>query len=184
MALTYSTMPPLGAPAHPFRLPGTDGNFYSLDTFAAKKILVVVFMCNHCPYVLAVLQRLIDLQNDYEKNSVQLAGINPNDASRYPDDSPENMKQLSVEKKISFPYLFDASQEIAKAYDAVCTPDIFVYGPKRTLLYRGRIDDNWKEPEKVQQHDLRRAIDQILAGQPVFAEQTPSMGCSIKWKPA
>ncbi len=182
MALVHSTMVPLGKPAADFHLPGTDGNTHALDDFKDWKILVVVFMCNHCPYVKAVLQRLIDLQNDYKDKGVQLVGINSNDVSRYPDDSMENMVQLVREKNISFPYLLDETQEVAKAYDAVCTPDIFVYGENRALLYRGRVDDNWQEPDKVESRDLRRALDLILDGKEVFADHIPSMGCSIKWK--
>ncbi len=182
MALLHSTMVPLGKPAADFQLPGTDGKIHALGDFADKKILVVVFMCNHCPYVKAVLQRLIDLQNDYQEKGVQLVGINSNDVARYQDDSMENMTALAREKKISFPYLLDETQEVARAYDAVCTPDIFVYGADRGLLYRGRIDDNWQEPDKVAQKDLRRALDLIFDGKQVFAEQIPSMGCSIKWK--
>ncbi|MEE9258577.1 MAG: thioredoxin family protein [Nitrospinaceae bacterium] len=183
MALTNSTMVPLGTPALDFDLPGVDGKRYSLNSFRDKKVLVIVFMCNHCPYVKAVLQRLIDLQNEISGLGGQLVGINANDASRYPDDSMENMQKISREKNISFPYLFDETQETAKAYDAVCTPDIYTYGEERTLVYRGRIDDNWEHPEKVTTRDLRKAIDHILAKSKVPEEQIPSMGCSIKWKP-
>lgn len=181
VALLYSTMAPLGSAAHDFSLPGTDGRQYSLENFEGKKVLVIIFMCNHCPYVKAVLPRLIDLQNKFRDRGVQLVGINPNDAVRYPDDSMGNMKKIAAQKKVSFPYLFDESQETAKSYDAVCTPDIFVYGEKRTLLYRGRVDDNWQEPDKATQKDLENAINLILAGQEVTGEQIPSMGCSIKW---
>jgi peroxiredoxin len=182
MAVEHSTMVPLGTPASDFSLPGTDGNTYSLDSFKAKDVLVVIFMCNHCPYVQAVLRRLINLQNDYEKKSVQLVGINVNDANKYPDDSLENMKVLAEKKDLPFPYLFDASQETGKAYNAVCTPDIYVYGEERKLLYRGRIDDNWQHPDEITRHDLKDAIEAILANQQVNADQVSSMGCSIKWK--
>ena len=182
MALTNSTMVPLGTPALDFDLPGVDGKRYSLNSFRDKKVLVIVFMCNHCPYVKALLQRLIDLQNEISGLGGQLVGINSNDASRYPDDSMENMQKISREKNISFPYLFDETQETAKAYGAVCTPDIYAYGEERTLVYRGRVDDNWEHPEKVITRDLREAIDHILAGSKVPEEQIPSMGCSIKWK--
>lgn len=178
-----STMVPLGTAAHPFKLPGTDGKDYTLDSFKGRKVLVIIFMCNHCPYVKAVLQRLVDLQNETRDLGVQLVGINANDAARYPDDSLENMQKIAKEKNISFPYLFDETQETAKTYDAVCTPDIYVYGEERTLKYRGRIDDNWEQPEKVTRRNLREAIDHILAGREVPGEQIPSMGCSIKWKP-
>jgi peroxiredoxin len=184
MALTYSTMVDLGSPAHDFDLPGTDGRRYSLASFRDKKALAVIFMCNHCPYVQAVLPRLIDLQNALRERGAQFVGINPNDAARYPDDSFENMRRVARERRISFPYLCDESQETARLYGAVCTPDIFVYGEKRALLYRGRIDDNWREPDKAARRDLRDAIENILTGREVAAEQIPSMGCSIKWKPA
>ncbi len=182
MALMHSTMVPLGTPAVNFNLPGVDSKIYSLENFSEKKILVIIFMCNHCPYVKAVLQRLIDLQAETGPNGVQLVGINSNDAERYPDDSMENMKKVAKDKGINFPYLFDASQEVARAYDAVCTPDIYVYGPERKLVYRGRIDDNWEHEEKVTQRNLKEALDCIVAGKKIPDEQIPSMGCSIKWK--
>lgn len=182
MAPTHSNMVPLGTPAHDFSLPGTDGKIWSLENFKDKKALVIIFMCNHCPYVKAVLQRLIDLQNYYADKSAQLAGINSNDAVKYPDDSMENMQRIARDKGVSFPYLFDESQEVAKKYEAVCTPDIYVYGEERKLLYRGRIDDNWERPEKVIRQDLRDAIESILSGNQVSDNQVFSMGCSIKWK--
>lgn len=177
-----STMVPLGTPVWDFNLPGVDGKTYSLESFLEKSFLVVIFMCNHCPYVKAVLQRLIDLQKETGPQGVQLVGINSNDAEHYPDDSFENMRKTTKEKGINFPYLLDASQETAKAYSAVCTPDIYVYGPERKLLYRGRIDDNWENEEKVTRRDLKEALDCIVAEQEVSGEQIPSMGCSIKWK--
>lgn len=182
MAVENSTMVPLGTPAPDFNLPGTDGKTYSLMNFGDKKVLVIIFMCNHCPYVKAVLRRLINLQNDYVEQSVQLVGINANDAEKYPDDSPESMKELAEKKQLPFPYLYDETQESAKAYNAVCTPDIYVYGIERTLKYRGRIDDNWQHPDEITRHDLKDAIEAILADQPVNDDQVSSMGCSIKWK--
>ena len=178
----HSTMVPLGTVAHDFELHGTEGKTYSLNSFVDKEIIVIIFMCNHCPYVKAVLKRLIDLQNEFSNRGVQLVGINPNDATRYPDDSLDNMKIIAKEKKISFPYLIDPSQKTAKKYDAVCTPDLYVYGKERKLLYRGRIDDNWEHPEKVTRQDLKLALENILSEQLVANEQIPSMGCSIKWK--
>ena len=178
----HSTMVPLGTVAHDFELHGTDGKTYSLNSFTDKEIIVIIFMCNHCPYVKAVLKRLIDLQNEFSDRGVQLIGINPNDATQYPDDSLDNMKIIAKEKKISFPYLIDSSQEIAKQYNAVCTPDLYIYGEERKLLYRGRVDDNWEHPEKVTRQELKIALKNILSKQPVAYEQTPSMGCSIKWK--
>lgn len=182
MSLLHSTMISLGEPAHDFELEGTDGKTYSLNSFVDREILVIIFMCNHCPYVKAVLKRLIDLQNEFSGRGVQLIGINPNDATRYPDDSLANMKMIAKEKGFSFPYLTDPSQETAKKYSAVCTPDLYVYGKERKLLYRGRIDDNWEHPEKVTRQDLKLALENITTGQPVSSEQIPSMGCSIKWK--
>ncbi len=175
-------MVPLGTPAASFQIPGVDSKTYSLESFAGKNVLVIIFMCNHCPYVKAVLQRLIDLQTETGHQGVQLVGINSNDAERYPDDSMENMQEIAKEKGFNFPYLFDASQETARAYDAVCTPDIYVYGSERKLLYRGRIDDNWEHEEKVTQRNLKEALDCIVAGKEVPSEQIPSIGCSIKWK--
>lgn len=182
MANTHSTMVPLGTPAPDFSLPGTDGKTYSPSNFGNKNVLVIIFMCNHCPYVKAVLRRLINLQNEYAERSVQLVGINVNDTKKYPEDSMEKMKELAEKKQLPFPYLFDESQESAKAYDAVCTPDIFVYGIERSLKYRGRVDDNWQHPDEITRHDLKDAIEAILADQPVNDDQVSSMGCSIKWK--
>ena len=182
MALLHSTMVPLGTAAIDFKLPGIDGVKYSLDTFVDSKVLVIIFMCNHCPYVKAVIQRLIDLQEDTSSQGVRLVGINCNDAQKYPDDSFENMQKVATEWGMNFSYLFDESQTVAKKYDAVCTPDIYVYGKEKKLLYRGRIDNNWENVEQVTQRDLKQAIDCILAGQEVPAKQVPSMGCSIKWK--
>jgi len=169
MALLHSTMVPLGSVAHDFQLPGADGKEYSLDSFKASKVLVIIFMCNHCPYVKAVLDRLIDLQNQFREQKVQFVGINPNDAKRYPDDSPESMLKLVQEKNIPFPYLIDESQQVAKTYDAVCTPDIYVYDEDRKLVYRGRIDDNWEQPQAVTHRDLRDAILKIIANEPISA---------------
>ena len=165
-----------------FRLPGVDSKTYSLESFSDKNVLVIIFMCNHCPYVKAVLQRLIALQAETAHQGVQLIGINSNDVDRYPDDSMENMQKITKEKGINFPYLLDVSQEMAKTYDAVCTPDIYVYGTERKLLYRGRIDDNWEHEEKVTQRNLKEAVDCIVAGKKVPDKQISSIGCSIKWK--
>ena len=175
-------MVPLRTSAASFQLPGVDSKTYSLESFSDKNVLVIIFMCNHCPYVKAVLQRLIALQAETAHHGVQLIGINSNDVDRYPDDSMENMQKITKEKGINFPYLLDVSQEMAKTYDAVCTPDIYVYGTERKLLYRGRIDDNWEHEEKVTQRNLKEAVDCIVAGKKVPDKQIPSIGCSIKWK--
>ena len=175
-------MVPLRTSAASFQLPGVDSKTYSLESFSDKNVLVIIFMCNHCPYVKAVLQRLIALQAETAHQGVQLIGINSNDVERYPDDSMENMQKITKEKGINFPYLLDVSQEMAKNYDAVCTPDIYVYGTERKLLYRGRIDDNWEHEEKVSQRNLKEAVDCIVTGKKVPDKQISSIGCSIKWK--
>ena len=182
MALLESTMPPLGTPAHDFSLEGIDSKTHSLKSYSEKEIIVIIFMCNHCPYVKAVLKRIIALQNEFIDRGVQFIGINSNDATRYPDDSLENMKIIAKENDFSFPYLIDPSQEVAKSYDAVCTPDMYVYGKNRKLVYRGRIDDNWEDSEKVTQQDLKLALENILSREVITSKQIPSMGCSIKWK--
>ncbi|QQR83525.1 thioredoxin family protein [Candidatus Peregrinibacteria bacterium] len=182
MALLESLVLPLGTTLIDFNLPGTDGKMHSPSDYADKKVLGVMFICNHCPYVKAVFDRLIQIQNDYADKGVQLIGINSNDANEYPDDSIENMKLEVQNRQISFPYLQDESQEVGKAYQAQCTPDIYVFDAERKLAYHGRIDDNWQEPEKVTRHELREALDHLLAGEPAQADQKPTMGCSIKWK--
>lgn len=182
MVLLESEMVPLQTKAHPFHLKGVDGKTYTLESFKDKKVIVIVFMCNHCPYVKAVVSRLIDIQRDYEKKGITLVGINANEDQNYPEDSFENMKKTAEEKDINFPYLRDETQEVAKAYKAVCTPDIFVYDEDRKLIYRGRVDDNWQDAAKASKHDLREALDTLLSGGKALEEQHPSMGCSIKWK--
>ena len=180
MVLTESTMVSLGSKAPYFSLPDTDGNNLSIENFS-KEILVVIFTCNHCPYAKAVEDRLIKLANNYN-SKVDFVLISSNDAENYPEDSPEKMAELAESKSYPFPYLFDETQEIAKAYSAVCTPDIFLYNNDRELEYRGRLDDNWKEPEKVSREELKMAIEFILKGEKIDFTQIPSMGCNIKWK--
>ena len=180
MALTESTMVKLGSPANDFSLPDTDGNTVSLSDFKADT-LVVIFTCNHCPYAKAVEDRLIILGNDY-KGKTDFVLISSNEIENYPDDAPEKMAERHAEKNYPFPYLFDETQEVAKAYGAVCTPDIFLYDSDRKLRYRGRLDDNWKEPENVTREELRTAIDFVLSGSEIDFDQVPSMGCNIKWK--
>jgi len=165
-----------------FNLKGTDDKVYSPGDFADSKILVVIFMCNHCPYVKAVIGRLVSLQDEFADRGVRLIGINPNDEKIYPEDSLENMKHYYNEWKMNFPYLRDDTQETAKSYDAVCTPDIYVYDENRILRYRGRIDDNWKDENSVSKRELADALTDLLEGRQVSENQNPSMGCSIKWK--
>ena len=157
MALTESYMLPLGTPAPDFSLPNVvDDQTVYLDRLKGSKGTLIIFMCNHCPYVKAVIQRLIDLQKEVSDQGVRLVGINCNDAKKYTDDSFENMKSVSKGWRMNFPYLLDESQEIAKKYEAVCTPDIYVYGKERKLLYRGRIDDNWEKANQVRKRDLKQ----------------------------
>jgi peroxiredoxin len=165
-----------------FSLKGIDEKIYSLKDFSNEKILVVIFMCNHCPYVKAVIKRFINLQSKFSEKNVRLIGISPNDVITYPDDSFENMKLFAKEQSINFPYLIDDTQQTAKDYGAVCTPDIYVYDENRKLKYRGRLDDNWKEESEVKTKDLEKAIEELLEGKEISSEQIPSMGCSIKWK--
>jgi len=172
----------MGSPIIPFSLPATDGKGYGPIDFSDKKALVVIFMCNHCPYVKAVIDRLIAIQSDYAQKGVQLIGINANDSENYPEDSFEAMKEWVEEKGINFPYLHDESQEVASSYQAQCTPDIYVFDQVKKLAYHGRIDDNWQEEGQVTKQDLRAAIDAIIEDKPVPEPQHPSMGCSIKWK--
>ncbi len=182
MALVHSNGMPRGTEAPAFSLPGTDGRTYSLDSFADAKALLVVFTCNHCPYAQAAEGRIAELARDYADRGLRVVAINPNDAARYPGDSFEAMKARAAEKQFPYPYLHDESQAVARAYDAACTPDPFLFGPDRALVYNGRIDDDWKEPSRATRHDLRDAIEAVLAGRDIAFEPVPSMGCSIKWR--
>jgi len=184
MALTESRDLPLGTPCPDFRLPSVDGKISARDDFGDAKALVVMFICNHCPYVQAVEDRIIQLQRDYASRGVQLVGICSNDPTDYPDDRPERLLARWREKRYDFPYLIDESQDLARAFHAVCTPDIFVFDGDRRLAYYGRIDDNWKEPAKVQRREMREALDALLAGRATTQEQVASIGCSIKWRRA
>ncbi|MBP1771470.1 MAG: Alkyl hydroperoxide reductase and/or thiol-specific antioxidant family (AhpC/TSA) protein [Holophagaceae bacterium] len=181
MALTESTMVPLGTGCPDFTLPGVDGRLWSLRDFHCPALLVVV-MCNHCPYVQAVDDRLNDLAKAY-KGRCAVVGINSNDAVTYPEDSFEAMRTRAKVKGYTFPYLWDEEQTVARALGAVCTPDFFLYDSHRRLQYRGRLDDNWKDAAHVTRRDLREAIEAVLGGHDPLDPQHPSMGCSIKWRP-
>ena len=165
-----------------FSLKGTDERTYSPGDFKDKDILIIIFMCNHCPYVKAVTDRFVSFQKKYAGRNVQLIGINSNDAVSYPEDSFENMKLYADEYGMNFPYLYDETQEVARKYDAVCTPDIYLYDKDRILRYRGRLDDNWKDEDHVTVKDLEKATELILDGKTIDFDQIPSMGCSIKWR--
>ena len=180
MALTESTMVKLGTVAPYFNLPDTLGKNVSIEDFDSE-LLIIVFTCNHCPYAKAVEERLIKLGKEY-KNDVDFVLISSNDSENYPEDSPKKMAERHTEKGYPFPYLYDETQEVAKAYGAVCTPDIFLYNEDRKLEYRGRIDDNWQNPEQVEREELKMAIEAVLNGKTIDFEQKPSMGCNIKWK--
>ena len=184
MALTYTPQPEIGASCPDFSLPGVDGNTYSLSSFADKKALLIMFICNHCPYVKGIEDRLIELGNSLKTESVGIAAICSNDPTNYEEDSFDNLKKRWKEKSYPFIYLHDLDQTVAKAYGAVCTPDFFVYDQERKLVYRGRLDDSWKEPAKVTQQDLKLAILGTLEGKPPMQNQIASMGCSIKWTEA
>jgi peroxiredoxin len=172
----------IGTKATSFSLPGVDGKKYKLEDYKDKKVLCIIFMCNHCPYVVAVQQRINHVAKDYANKSFALVAINPNDPVAYPEDSFEHMKIRAKEEGYVFPYLRDDTQEIAKAYDAVCTPDIYLYDENRILRYRGRIDDSWKDESKVTRKELRMAIDRLLEGKEIDFDTVPPMGCSIKWR--
>jgi len=171
----------LGKPAPNFEnLKATDGKSYSLSSFEKKPVLVVIFSCNHCPYVVAYEDRMVAIQRDYAEKGVQLIAINSNDDESYPEDSFPNMVQRTKKKNFNFVYARDADQSVVDAFGAVCTPHVFVFGPDRKLAYRGRIDDS-KEPAKVTTNDLRNAIDDLLYGIPVRVPNTRPFGCSIKF---
>ena len=182
MALTYTPTQSLGQACPPFSLPHVEGGTLSREDFSQAKILVVMFICAHCPYVQAIEERLIRLAGSYSPDEVQFIGICSNDWNDFPEDSPENLLRRWKEKKYSFPYLIDSEQTVAQAFGAVCTPDIFVFDSDRRLAYRGRLDDSWKNPDKITREELNEAIQRTLASQPLNHEPIPSMGCSIKWK--
>lgn len=193
MSLTRSNMLELGSPAPDFTLPSTDGTPLSLGDFAQADALVVLFICNHCPYVIHIAPALTDLATEYMRRNVAFVAINSNDTESYPADSFEKMKEEKARRNYPFPYLFDESQAVAQAYKAACTPDLFVFNRQRQLVYRGQFDDT--RPERISSGnynsgkspatgaDLRHALDLLLKGDALPEVQAPSMGCNIKWKP-
>ena len=172
----------IGQRAPDFTLPGVDGKDHSLSSYKAKKIVVVIFSCNHCPYVQAYEDRLISIQRDYADQVVQLIAINSNDASGYPEDGFDNMVKRATKKNFNFPYLRDETQRAARLYGAEYTPEAFVLNSKFEVRYIGRVDDNWQNPDKVKTHDLRNAIAAVLAHKKVDNPTTHAIGCTIKWK--
>lgn len=178
MALMYTPPGELGSTCPNFDLPGTDGNHYSREDFSGKSAFLLMVICNHCPYVKAIENRLVKLGEYFKNKDVAIAAISANDAEKYPEDSFEKMK----EKKYPFPYLYDSTQAVARNLGAVCTPDFFLYDSDMKLVYRGRLDDSWKDASQVTKLELKEAIDLLLEGRIPANQQYPSMGCSIKWK--
>ena len=186
MPETPSAMLPLGTPAPAFSLPDTvSGKTVSLDQIKSKVATVVMFICNHCPYVRHVNGELVRVAKDYQPKGVSFVAINANDIAQHPEDGPKPMKEAAKRLGYPFPYLFDETQLVARAYKAACTPDLFVFDENLKLVYRGQLDDaRPKSPAPVTGKDLRAALDAIVAGKPVSAQQRPSAGCNIKWKDA
>ena len=182
MALA-SSMLPLGTAAPDFALPDvTTNRIVSLADFAGKEALLVMFICKHCPYVVHIQNELTNLGEDYAGSALGIVAISSNDPITYPDDSPENLKQMAAEADFQFPLLFDETQDIARAYDAVCTPDFFLFDSDRRLVYRGQLDDSRPNRGEPDGRDLRAAIQALLTGQPISPNQKPSTGCGIKWR--
>lgn len=185
MALTPSTMLPLGTKAPDFRLTDVvSGKTISLETFAGTQALLVMFICRHCPFVKHVQAELAQIGKDYADAEVGIVAISANDAANYPDDAPEKLKEMATQLGFTFPFCHDESQDIAKAYTAACTPDFFLFDANRELVYRGQLDDSRpSNNQPVTGKDLRAALDAVLASKSVNPEQKPSIGCNIKWKP-
>lgn len=184
MAFTESTMLELGTKAPEFTLPDTiSGKKISLKDIVSDKATVVMFLCNHCPYVIHVNPEIVRVAKEYQAKGISFVGISSNDVENYPQDGPAEMKILAEKVGYTFPYLYDATQEVARAYDAACTPDFYVFDGDMELVYRGRLDDaRPKNDNPLTGKDLRAALDAVLAGKPVSEVQYPSGGCNIKWK--
>lgn len=184
MSLIPSTMLPLGTIAPSFSLPDTvSGKILTLASLRSDKATVVMFLCNHCPYVKHIINKLVEVASVYQKKGVAFIAINSNDVQNFPDDSPEKMHEKAQVWHFTFPYLFDESQDVAKAYQAACTPDFYVFDEQLACVYRGRFDE--ASPGKTVQvtgKDLTDALDNVLAKKPIASDQKPSIGCSIKWK--
>jgi peroxiredoxin len=184
VARTPSTMLPLGTPAPAFELPDPDGKEISISDFSAAPALLVVFLSNHCPFVQHVADGLGELAGDLQAEGAAMVGIMANDVANYPDDRPEAMAEMAERHGWGFPYLYDETQDVAKAYRAACTPDFFLFDGQRQLVYRGQMDG--ARPGNgvpVTGEDLRAAVEAVLGGRAVTGDQRPSMGCNIKWKP-
>ena len=183
MARTPSNMVTLGTKAAKFELHNTvDDILYSSEELFSKNGTVVMFICNHCPFVIHVIDEIVSISENYKEN-ISFVAISSNDVINYPDDSPELMKKFAVNKNFSFPYLFDETQEVAKSFDAACTPDFFLYNNESKLVYRGQMDDS--RPGNgipVTGNDLKSALDNLIKNKEISADQKPSIGCNIKWK--
>jgi len=187
MATEAQNLTPLGAPAPDFSLPDVvTGQTVTLSALPSAKALLVMFICRHCPYVVHVREPILKLAREFQPQGVSFISISSNDAATYPDDAPDKLKEMAIEHAFPFPVLYDETQATARAYDAQCTPDFFLYDAERKLAYRGRLDDSTPGNGKPQTSaDLRAALESVLAGHPVpEANQKPSLGCSIKWKKA
>ena len=183
MVKTASTMLPLGTAAPDFSLPDVTGKMVSLADYADAPVLLVVFMCNHCPFVIHVAAGLAELAREYQGRGAAVVGINSNDVESFPDDAPAKMAEEVRRRGYTFPYLYDETQEVAKAYRAACTPDFYVFDTDHRLVYRGQMDSSRPQSGiEVTGEDLRAALDAALAGQPVSEQQRASLGCNIKWK--
>ena len=184
MVAVNSTMLEIGTQAPPFRLPSATGGAVAIEDFAESRGLLVMFICNHCPFVKHVRDELVKLAGDYLPRGLAVVAVNSNDWSAYPDDSPEEMAKEAREYGYPFPYLYDETQETARAYRAACTPDFFLFDSKQRLVYRGQLDDSRPGNQvPVSGKDLRAALDALFEGRPVPGEQRPSLGCNIKWRP-
>lgn len=184
MARTPSNMLPLGTPAPPFALPDTvSGNRLSLEALRGEQGTLIMFICNHCPFVKHVNARIAALARSYQPKGIAFAAISSNDVENYPEDHPDKMKETAAAEGYSFPYLYDESQEVARAYQAACTPDFFLFDDDLKLVYRGQLDDSRPGNSiPVTGRDLEAAIQALLSGNPVPRDQKPSIGCNIKWK--
>lgn len=184
MSRTESTMLPLGTIAPDFALPDVvSGQTIGLSNFQDKKALLVMFICRHCPYVKHVREELARLGRDYRTQPVGIVAISSNDAAAYPDDAPANLKEMAEQLRFTFPFCYDESQSVARAYRAACTPDFFLFGEDRRLVYRGQLDDSRpRNTNPVTGEDLRAALDAVLNNRSVSSDQKPSLGCNIKWR--
>jgi thiol-disulfide isomerase/thioredoxin len=181
MALLHTPTDSLGSALHNFNLPGVDGQNFASESLAHNHPALIMFICNHCPYVKAIEDRLIVLANDLKKIDVSVVAISSNDANHYPEDSFAQMKLRSKQKHYSFAYLYDEDQSVAKKFGAVCTPDFFLYDKNQKLAYRGRLDDSWKDASLVKERSLYQAAMKLSLGEKFSETSIPSMGCSIKW---